>query len=227
MTTQRQIEKLVKPLRERHANLAPMRNWIVLRPIDHVLCGIRFGRTWSANRLRPYWSVTHFCEPLDYIPNSWGGIIFPRDHDGWLWDDPHMPQRLTDQIENIFLPKLRALQDFRQYMEYVSSAENFESNNLTLFPFRNAAAQAAFGNFAAAREICERHLPREPFYEGHDDKPAFDRIIKQLYPLLRADDEAGVAELLRNWEGQMMRNLGIEDIWTPTPFPFERRTSVA
>lgn len=226
MTTRRQIAKLVKPLLQRRANLLLFRDWIVLRPVDHVLCGIKFEGTWSANRVRPSWVATHFCEPFCDIPTSWSRMVYSGTG-GWLWDDPLMAERLVHQIEDVVLPRLHALQELRAYVDYVSSKDDFPLNSLPAFPFRNAAALAALGDFSAAREICERFLPHESSYEGHDDKPAFDRIIKQLYPLLRADDEAGVAELLRNWEGQMMRNLGIEDIWTPTPFPFERRMSVA
>jgi hypothetical protein len=46
-------------------------------------------------------------------------------------------------------------------------------------------------------------------------------IVEALCPLLAADDRMGLAQQLRQWEAYTVRNLKIESIWEPTPFPLE------
>ncbi len=45
--------------------------------------------------------------------------------------------------------------------------------------------------------------------------------LKRLSVLAAAGDRIGVGALLREWEIEMIKWWGIEDLWEPTPFPVE------
>ena len=64
----------------------------------------------------------------------------------------------------------------------------------------------------------------EETYGCDDDDKAQLRRLKELCRRLAADDRAGLAALLHDWEAQTVRNLKIEHLWEPTPFPLELRT---
>jgi hypothetical protein len=49
----------------------------------------------------------------------------------------------------------------------------------------------------------------------------FDRVTGELCPLLGANDRAGMARLLHQWEAYTVEKLKIGHIYEPTPFPLE------
>ncbi len=50
----------------------------------------------------------------------------------------------------------------------------------------------------------------------------YDRITKELCPLIAANDRPGLARLLHGYEAQSVKNLKLEKFWEPTPFPIEQ-----
>ena len=51
------------------------------------------------------------------------------------------------------------------------------------------------------------------------------RRLRELCARLMADDRAGLARLLHEWEAQTVKNFKIEHLWEPTPFPLELQTA--
>lgn len=51
------------------------------------------------------------------------------------------------------------------------------------------------------------------------------RRLKELCRRLAADDRAGLAALLHEWEAQMVKNLKIEHLWQLTPLPLELQSA--
>ena len=49
----------------------------------------------------------------------------------------------------------------------------------------------------------------------------FDRVTGELCPMLAANDRAGMARLLHQWEAYTVEKLKIGHIYEPTPFPLE------
>ena len=85
------------------------------------------------------------------------------------------------------------------------------------------AVQLARGKLDTARHTCRNWVSRfsEATYGQDDDDKAEFRRMKELCRRLAADDRPGLAALLHEWEAQTVRNLKIELLWEPTPFPLE------
>ena len=55
-----------------------------------------------------------------------------------------------------------------------------------------------------------------------DMQEKYDRVTKELCPLIAANDRPGLARLLHAYEAQSVKNLKLEQFWEPTPFPIEQ-----
>jgi hypothetical protein len=49
----------------------------------------------------------------------------------------------------------------------------------------------------------------------------YDRITKMLCPLVAANDRPGLARLLHEFEAGSAKDMKLDKIWEPTPFPIE------
>lgn len=222
MTTQRQIKKLVAPLLEQHSSLILVDGIVYLKPVDHVLLAIIFDRTGEAKRVRPLWVITHYCRIFRYFPVVWDRMIGSPGNNLWYWDDPTMPARFVAKIEDEILPLLRKLQRFDEFVTLVSS-DFFLLQSLRASHLEHAVITAAYGDFEKTKSICADLIAGRTRFSLPYFKQPFDRVTKELYPLVLAGDHASVASLLHEWEAISMRNFGLEKIWEPTPFPLEMK----
>ena len=60
-----------------------------------------------------------------------------------------------------------------------------------------------------------------PHYLPAWSEESFKESIEQLWPLIEAEDRAGIAALLRQWEEEFIIRNGLEAIYERTPFPLE------
>lgn len=81
----------------------------------------------------------------------------------------------------------------------------------------------ARGDLDGAKEICAK-LRAGTMWSDPDFREELSRVLDELCPLLAANDRVGLARQLREWEAYTARNLKIESIWEPTPFPLELRS---
>jgi hypothetical protein len=79
---------------------------------------------------------------------------------------------------------------------------------------------AALGRFEEAKEVC-RNVPQHRWFHDPDFAVVNRRIMEELYPLLIDEDRPALARLLRSWQERTIQANKLEDIWEPTPFPFE------
>jgi hypothetical protein len=49
----------------------------------------------------------------------------------------------------------------------------------------------------------------------------YEQVTKTFYPMLKANDRAGLAQILREVELVGVKSRKLEKVWVPTPFPFE------
>jgi hypothetical protein len=220
MTTARQVKKLLQVLVARHPDTALIANRLVLKPVRHVLRSIHLERSGEARSFYPTWSIMHLCQPLRRFPETWTKRIPHSGHYTWAWDDPLMPADFSAVIEEETLPFLREIDRLDDFVA-ATGPDRFLLNSLDAFPLRKVVVDVARGDLDAARSICATLLTGRTMWSAPDLREVFSMIVDALCPLLAADDRVGLARQLREWEAYTARNLKIESIWEPTPFPLE------
>jgi hypothetical protein len=227
MTSLKQVKKLVQPLLDCHDDLALVGRWIFVRPVQHFARGIIIDRTSDPRKFMPRWAVAHVFEVRNSIPLSWGGYVYSHDSNivanFWDQEDQEISRSLVSEIERNALPILRTMETLDDYLAFVS-ASNLRGQ-LFSWHRRKVIVDVALGELAAAREICRQEI--EYWKTGHsamdeDDRAEFRRLV-ELCARLAADDRPGLAQLLHKWERTTVKNLKIEHLWEPTPFPLEQR----
>jgi hypothetical protein len=225
MTTAAFVKRLVKPLLERHADLALVGRWIFVKPVHHFARGILIGPTPNPKSFSLEWAAVHLFEPRRTFPLNWGGYAFD-------WSAPP-PENLDDlpeaekstivnaAIERNMLPELRAMRTFNDYLAFVAQSEF--RHQLFDSPSAKVIVDIALGNLDTARAICRDNVQRWPLDNpGYDDDDrAKYRGLLNLCALLTTGDRSGLARILHDWEAFTVRNFKIEHLWERTPFPLE------
>lgn len=91
-------------------------------------------------------------------------------------------------------------------------------------PYQRVNVEAARGRLDEVRIICREELPCWPDNRFGNRPEEIDiiRLPQMICDLFAADDRAGLAALLHEWEATTVRNLKLEHLWAPTPFPLEQ-----
>lgn len=230
MTTAAQVKALVKPLIERHSDLALIGRWIFVKPVDHVARGILIDRMLDAAKFRPRWAVVHLFEWRRFFPLSWGDMLYnegsPRPG-SWSIADPDIASALFREIETHALPPLRAMKTLDDYLSFVS--QHYFRHHLFDWPECRIIVEVALGDLEAARKTGEANLATwSTIHPYHDEETREQyRRLRELYARLAADDRAGLVQLLHEWEFQTVKNLKMDHLWQPTPFPLEQQAATA
>jgi hypothetical protein len=223
MTTARQIRRLLLPLVERHDDLVLKGQWLMLKPVRHVLRGVLIDRTGEARRFRSYWAVLHLCEPHDTFPFTWGNRIYGSGH--WEWEASTLQEELFQAIEQQALPPLRAIQSLADFVEFASSKELFRGVAFGGFLLHKASVDAALGNLDSALAVCRELATGRTRWSMPLMREDFLRVTETLWPLLETGDRPALARLLHEWEAYTIGKLKLEDIWEKTPFPLELQSA--
>jgi hypothetical protein len=228
MTTAAQVKKLVRPLLERHSDLALVGRWIFVTPVHHFARGILVGRMLDAEAFRPRWAVLHLFEVRRSFSLDWGELLYnePSPRPGsWKISDPDISAALIRQIEQRALPALRAIVTLDDYLSFVS--QHYFRHQLFDWPDCRLIVEVALGDLAAARATC-----RDNLHLWSSDRPVIDdearekhRRLRGFCALVAADDRAGLAKTLHEWEAISVKNLKIAHLWGATPFPLEMQTA--
>lgn len=217
------LRHFVKPLLAKHPDIVQKGICLYLRPVHHVARVILIDRTGGSSRVIR-WGVSSLLSFRGGMQFQYGGPLYR----GGLWylDDPTAAALFLVEAESKALPSLRALDTLERFHTFATYG--FEEwswpteirSSLRFYGTIHASVLAALGRFAEAREVC-RDLPQDRWFKDPDFRPEFDRVLNDLYPLLIAEDRPALARLLRSWEEFTIRANKLEDIWEPTPFPFE------
>jgi hypothetical protein len=221
MTTVADVKRVTRPLLQRNADLALVGRKLVLRPVRHVARFVLIDRCSSQDEFVPQWAVTHLFEPKRFLPLQFGQFLYPPGRKRWTRDEPDLVDRLTECVEQMALPELRArplLEDYLAYCEEPPPGHSRPASNS--FLFRRPILRAAMGDLVGALSDCELLEANSrnflPFY-----REEFDRAVYELLPPLRAADRQAVAALLHAWEAFTVKANKLEHLWEPTPFPLE------
>jgi hypothetical protein len=228
MTTAAQVKKLVRPLLERHSDLALVGRWILVKPVQHFARGIRIGSLLDPEKFRPQWAVVHLFEQRRFFPLNWGEWLYnePSPRPGsWKISDPDISAALIRQIEQRALPALRAIGTLDDYLSFVS--QHYFRHQLFDWPDCRLIVEVALGDLAAARTTC-----RDNLHLWSSDRPVIDeeareehRRLREFCALVAAGDRVALAKTLHEWEAISVKNLKIAHLWEATPFPLEMQTA--
>lgn len=229
MTTAAQVKKLVKPLLERNADLAVVGHLVVVKPLRHVLRAVIIDRTGEANYFVPKWFVDHLLEEHHAFHISWGTRLYGAKRSDWRFSNTCVADDLAEGVERGFLPFLRAVANLES-LRTIAAAHWGEDR-----PFGKGAGavvmNVALGNLDAARNMVPSVLEKFSVDSPGEiarvkqpyafDRPSYIEWFKRLCGLLQQDDRDGMARMLHEWEAATIRNLKLEHLWEPTPFPLE------
>ena len=101
-----------------------------------------------------------------------------------------------------------------------NTAERFPGQHLNAFEYIKVYVDIARGDFAAALKFCE-FVKAKGGYEKHWMPWAYEEFAETLYPMLIANDRAGLAQHLKKNELREIQSRKLEKFWEPTPFPLE------
>jgi hypothetical protein len=220
---------MVRPLLESNADLVLVGRMIYLKPVHHFARAVLIGRTSSANRFSPRWTVIHLFEVRRIFTLNWGDYLdelLPGLHGfNWPTDAPSIAEGLCQAIEKQALPWLRTMSTLDLFLAFVS--QNLFRHHMYDKGDAEVIVRVAQGYVDAARKICEQQIERwstdKPHYDA-DDRAHFRRL-RELHPLVMKDDRTGLARLLHAWEAETAKNFKIEHLWEPTPFPLELQST--
>jgi hypothetical protein len=219
MTTVRQVKKLLAPLAARHDDLELVGFTLYLKPVRHLLRGVIIERTGEAGRFRVPWAIMSLCEPRHSLPLNWGANVYPNRL--WLWSNPTLQDDLYQAIEEQALPALRAIATLDDFFTFASNRERFGLWPFDLFTLLRVGVECARGDLDSARAGCAELKSGLTRWSMPSMREEFDRVTGELCPLLAANDRAGMARLLHQWEAYTVDKLKIGHIYEPTPFPLE------
>ena len=113
----------------------------------------------------------------------------------------------------------KTIDDFVKF----TSKERFPDTHLDLYPASKIFVDVARDDLDAAKSICAyMATDRAKGWYLPDMQDKYDRVTKELCPLIAANDRPGLARLLHAYEAQSIKNLKLEQFWEPTPFPIEQ-----
>lgn len=222
MTTAEQVKKLVKPLLERHSDLALVGRWIFVMPVHHFARAILIDSMLDPEKFRPQWAVAHFFEPRKFFPLSWGEWLYNEASarpGSWRITEPNIGADLIREIEARALPPLRAMNTLDDYLSFVS--QHYFRHHLYDWPQCRIIVEVALGDLDAARATGETSLALWSQPQEDEEVNRKYRRLRELYEAVVADDRSELARMLHEWEALTVRNLKIERLWQSTPFPLE------
>jgi hypothetical protein len=219
MTTIAQVKEVVQPLLQNNPDLVVVGRCVFIKPIHHILRGICLGQSLDPKMFIPAWAVIFPFEPSVSLTLNWGERIYKVP---WDITDPELPEQMREAIEEQALPLLRPIETIEDFVGFATE-ERFPNTYLDWYEHRKIFVDIARGDLESARSICEymatdqakrRYLP----LKMHEE---YDRIMKELCPLIAKNDRASLARLLHKYEEGSVRVMKLEKYWERTPFPIE------
>lgn len=223
MTTVAQVKQVVQPLLQRNPDLALVGRMIVVRPVHHLLRGVFVDRSLDPDDFVPTRTLSTLFQPATKIGFSWGDRVYAPDGK-WDINDAGLMAMMCEAIEKEALPLLRPIKTIDDFVKFTSK-ERFPHEYLDLYDLTKIFVDVARGELAAAESICtylatdgakKRYLTPRP--------ERYIRATTELCPLIAANDRAGLARLLHSYEAETVKNLKLDKLWEPTPFPIEQNS---
>lgn len=136
------------------------------------------------------------------------------------WSHPRHQDAYVEVIEDMILPLLHSI-DTAERMLALKHPRSVLWDRGLQEEMNRYCINAALGRFdlvdQAARELKALGY-RETYFWS---EKTYREAMEELWPLTRAEDKAGVAALLHDWELQFVELHGLQDIYEKKPFPFQ------
>jgi len=222
MPSAQQIKKALQPLLRRNPDLALLHRFVVIKPVHHIQRGIYF-KSGSGDRFDPFWTVNVLFAPrLGSFGLTWAREVYASPlRSGFHSYHSDVSEILCEQIERVALPLLRQVQTIDDFVAF-NTAERFPMQQLDAFPAVKIFVDIARGDIEAALKIWESKKRSSGF--ASDWPKTYELITKTLHPMLVANDRAGLAQCLGDFELTEVKERKLEKFWEPTPFPLELQT---
>lgn len=128
----------------------------------------------------------------------------------WDVDVPELAEKLADAIEQEALPTLRSIVTIDDFVRFANGAWVEDHK-----PY----VDVALGDFKAAQSMCDFFTGLDGHYGIRQEESQY--VVRELCPRIAANDRRGLAELLHAYEAESVKQLKLEKLWEPTPFPIE------
>ncbi|MFG1426296.1 hypothetical protein [Roseixanthobacter glucoisosaccharinicivorans] len=218
MTTLREVKRLLSPLLDNNKNLALVGRVVVIRPITHILKGIVIDRTSMADCFQVWLSQMLLCGKYDYFTFNSDNPVYPPRGGLWLLSDPGISKTVCDRIEEVALPRLRAL---GSDLDYIRSQQEEDPYTLNRAAASYALFRIAEGNLDAARDLIATSEFASYVWLPHLKRLGLDEKLLALGNKLSREDRLILANFLHEREAYSVEKLKLGKIWERTPFPLE------
>ena len=219
MPSAAQVKKAIQPLLQRNSDLALINRFVIIKPVHHIQRGI-FFRSGSGDTFYPTWTVNVLFAPQVLgFDSIWSRDVYAAPlRSGFYTYHSDVSELLCDRIEHVALPLLRQVQTVDDFVAF-NTPERFPGQSLNGFEYIKVYVDIARGDFDAALKFCEFVKAKGGY---SDYMPwAYEVFAETLYPMLMANDRAGLAQYLKDFELTQVKGRGLEKFWEPTPFPLE------
>lgn len=210
MTTIAQVHKAMRPLLERHDDLAFVGRHLIVKPVHHILRFICIDRCSDPDRFVP-----HYVTNLPFLGyDGWSlgsGYMIARPKTLWKVSNPASIELMLDVIESEALPRLRGINSLDDYVADVT-ADPTSAGYFYAKDSEQLGIAVATGDFDKARSICDKVIARKSWSLLH---------LPEFYPALLENDRPALAEALHAREARTVQHLKLQNVWERTPFPIE------
>lgn len=215
MTTIAQVRQALKPLLDRHSDLALIGRFLLVKPVHHITRGILVDR--SSDKAEFALEVVTDMLALEPVRQYgfWGWNserLYDQSVGTWDVTKPDTVWAMRDHIEVNVLSRLRAIVSLDDYRSYENGKPKLFCGAFERLKFPNMMLAAAHGDFDTALQM----WPVEYW---------FDQRLFKFFPDFHTAREAGdrvyIAKTLHRLEAATVTAFGMEHIWERTPFPLE------
>lgn len=246
MTTSAEIRQWTKSLIKARDDVQLRGRALYLTPIRHVLRGVFFQGSSDKTYPRPRWFFgVPFAPQSELLGGLWSAEL-PILHSTDERFGERLIELLAEKIDRNLKPvsSVEAFYELTLYDRPTEAGAGFWA--LEKYPVFHAPVLAALGRFEAATSVVahmvaaseprlQRQLAEGQALVAKRKNSAIGRLsvteanrdlamlseLKRLAALAEVADRTAIATLLRDWEAQTISRWGIEDLWQPSPFPFE------
>lgn len=221
MTTQKQLEQLVRPLLEDDPSLLLHGRFLILTPIQDHVCSLLIDRSSTPEefvvQVRPmFLARTGSIGPEGMVDTK---FFWPYDR-FWRVDEPEYPHNRRMQLKYALIPEIKRLHAFFRFRNY---SKTYFADWSSGFLQQETLLSIAHGEFkGAAKWMAEdwRHEPRK-LINAHIEGLG-DRLAEQGDKISMEDKRALVA-ILHELESAAIHAMKLEKYWQSTPFPVEEQ----
>lgn len=214
MTTDADIKRVTRLLREQEPRLIYSKRMLILPPVGHYLRGFYFNQTSTKDVFQPYYMVQPLYRPDRFLVLGYGDYLRLRDNrDRWSIKDPRIEKWLVDIVLGDGMRRIGSVDNPAAFLEYSKTVQTWRTGGdwhvfLTL---------ALLGQFDKARAAGLEILQS---YRSDSKIEWHTKIWRHTRRLLLLMDsgQVRVDRVLRSWEQMTIRHLKIERYWQ-SPWP--------